>query len=192
MAKKASPNKTSLAHHFLVALPSLEDPSFSKSVIYLYEHNEEGAMGLIINKPLNMQLKEVLQHLNIPTALEEVATHSVLMGGPVSQEHGFVLYEEGSELFLSSSKDTLIDIANGRGSKQYLITLGYAGWQTGQLEIELQRNDWLIIQYEREILFSIPSDKRWQAAAQLIGVISKKSRDNPVMLNASWVLFCWF
>lgn len=174
MAKKASLSKTSLAHHFLVALPSLEDPSFSKSVIYLYEHNEEGAMGLIINKPLNMQLKEVLQHLNISTNLDEVAAHPVMMGGPVSQEHGFVLYEEDNELFLSSSKDTLIDIANGRGSKQYLITLGYAGWQTGQLEAELQRNDWLIIQYEREIVFSVPSDKRWQAAAQLIGVDIEK------------------
>ncbi len=170
MAKKASVSKTSLAHHFLVALPSLDDPSFSKSVIYLYEHNEEGAMGLIINKPLNMQLREVLQHLNIPTALETVAAHPVMMGGPVSQEHGFVLYEEASELFLSSSKDTLIDIANNRGPAQFLITLGYAGWQTGQLEVELQRNDWLIIRYEREILFTVPSEKRWQAAAKLIGV----------------------
>lgn len=160
----------SLANHFLVALPSMDDPNFSKSVVYIYEHNEEGAMGLIINKPLTMQLKDVLEHLNISTDLEKVGSQQVIMGGPIGQEHGFVLYEEEDELYLSSSKETLISIAHDEGPKNYIVTLGYAGWQSGQLELELQRNDWLIVPCESQILFDTPAEERWQATALLIGV----------------------
>ena len=170
MAKKVPSHYTSLANHFLVALPSLEDSNFSKAVVYIYEHNEEGAMGLIINKPLAMQLNDVLQHLNITTQSQEVASQSVMMGGPVGQEHGFVLYEEDTELFLSSSKETLTAIANHEGPKRYLVSLGYSGWQTGQLELELQRNDWLIVPCENSILFDTPAEERWRATAKIIGV----------------------
>ncbi len=170
MGKKSSPNKTSLAHHFLVAFPTLDDPNFSKSVVYIYEHNEEGAMGLIINKPLNMQLSDVLQHLNITTGSSVVSTQPVMMGGPIGQEHGFVLYDEDHEVFLSSSKETLIAIADSKGPDRYIVTLGYAGWQAGQLEQELQENDWLITHYDASILFETPSEKRWHAAAKLIGI----------------------
>lgn len=170
MVKKKSPPYPSLAHHFLVALPSLEDPTFSKAVVYVYEHNQEGAMGLIINKPLSITLNSVLQHLNITTTLEKVSSQPVMMGGPIGQEHGFVLYDEADEVFLSSSKETLADIANEKGPERYLVTLGYSGWQAGQLEIELQRNDWLIAPYRSSILFGTPIEGRWQAAARLIGV----------------------
>jgi putative transcriptional regulator len=177
MTKKTSPAYSSLANHFLVALPNLDDPNFSKAVVYIYEHNEEGAMGLIINKPLNMQLHEVLQHLNIKTEPSEVLKQPVMMGGPVGQEHGFVLYEEDNELFLSSSKETLVSIAKKKGPKRFLVTLGYAGWQAGQLELELQRNDWLIVPCENHILFDIAADERWQATAKIIGVdIERMSR----------------
>ncbi len=162
--------KNFLAQHFLVALPSLDDPNFSKAVVYLYEHNEEGAMGLVINKPLNMQLGDVLQHLNITTPSKKISSQPVMMGGPVGQEHGFVLYEEDKEVFLSSSKETLIMIANKEGPLQYLVTLGYTGWQAGQLETELQRNDWLVTPYDANILFLTPVENRWRAAAKLIGV----------------------
>jgi putative transcriptional regulator len=162
--------QSSLADHFLVALPSMEDTNFSKSVVYIYEHNEEGAMGLIINKPLTMLLKDVLQHLNISTELEKIATQHVMMGGPIGQEHGFVLYEEDSDIYLSSSKETLIAIAHDEGPKNYLVTLGYAGWQSGQLELELQRNDWLIVPGDNKILFDTPIEERWRATALLIGV----------------------
>lgn len=171
MDKQATPTYTSLANHFLVALPSLEDPNFSKSVVYIYEHNEEGAMGLIINKPLTMQLLDVLQHLNIETPSAAVGEQAVMMGGPIGQEHGFVLYEEESEIFLSSSKETLIAIAKSEGPERYIVTLGYAGWQAGQIEEELQRNDWLIVPCEtNNILFDTPIDDRWRATAQIIGV----------------------
>jgi putative transcriptional regulator len=170
MAKTSPSHYTSLGNHFLVALPSLEDTNFSKAVVYIYEHNEEGAMGLIINKPLAMQLNEVLQHLNIATDLTEVANRSVMMGGPVGQEHGFVLYEEDTELFLSSSKETLSAIASNQGPQNYLVSLGYSGWQAGQLELELQRNDWLIVPCENSILFNTPIEDRWRATAKIIGV----------------------
>ena len=171
MDKQESTTYTSLANHFLVALPSLEDPNFSKSVVYIYEHNEEGAMGLIINKPLTMQLQDVLQHLDIDTPSSSVGEQAVMMGGPIGQEHGFVLYEEDSEIFLSSSKETLVAIAKGEGPKHYIVTLGYAGWQSGQIEQELQRNDWLIVPCENSnILFNTPIDERWRATAKIIGV----------------------
>lgn len=168
MTKK--PGYTSLAHHFLVALPALEDPNFSKAVIYIYEHNEDGAMGLVINKPLTMKLGDVLQHLHISTKSRAVNNQTVMMGGPIGQEHGFVLYEEDDELFLSSSKDTLIDIADGEGPKHYLVALGYTGWQAGQLEAELQENYWLIVPSETSILFEMPIEERWRATARIIGV----------------------
>ncbi len=171
MDKKKSSSYTSLANHFLVALPTLDDPNFSKSVVYIYEHNEEGAMGLIINKPLTMQLQDVLQHLNIETKIAEIGKQAVMMGGPIGQEHGFVLYEEDGEIFLSSSKETLITIANGNGPQRYLITLGYSGWQSGQIEQELQQNDWLIVPCENPpILFETPLEERWRVIAKIIGV----------------------
>jgi len=170
MAKKIVSSFTSLAHHFLVALPSLEDPNFSKAVVYIYEHNEQGAMGLIVNKPLAMQLNDVLQHLNIPTDSPTVGSQKVMMGGPLGQEHGFVLYEEQNEVFLSSSKETLISIAKDEGPSHYLVTLGYSGWQAGQIELELQRNDWLIVPFDTSVLFTVPIEDRWKKTALIIGV----------------------
>jgi putative transcriptional regulator len=161
---------TSLANHFLVALPSLEDINFSKAVVYIYEHNEEGAMGLIVNKPLNMVLNDVLQHLDIQTALSAVADQPVMMGGPVGQEHGFVLYEEKNRITLSSSKDMLVRIAKGDGPLRYLVTLGYAGWQSGQIEEELQLNNWIIVPGDADVLFNTPAEDRWHAIAKIIGI----------------------
>lgn len=171
MDKKDSSNYTSLANHFLVALPTLDDPNFFRAVVYIYEHNEEGAMGLIVNKPLEMEVQDVLQHLHIQTKILEVSKQAVMMGGPIGQEHGFVLYEEEGEIFLSSSKETLITIAKGEGPQHYLITLGYSGWQSGQVEQELQRNDWLIVPCEDpNLLFETPVEDRWRVIAKIIGV----------------------
>lgn len=161
---------TILKNHFLIATPSLQDTNFSKSVIYLYEHSNNGAMGLVINKPLNINLGSVLRHLDIEILDKSVETEPVLMGGPVSQEHGFVLHDEGDNIIISASKETLRTIAAGEGPKNYLITLGYSGWQAGQLEYELNRNDWLIAPADPAILFTTSLEERWVKAAQLIGV----------------------
>lgn len=174
----------SYANHFLIAYPTLGDPNFFQSVVYLYEHNEEGAMGLVINKPLKMQLREVFEHLDISIDNEKIAKRWVMMGGPLGQEHGFVLYradeqpqskkkkqkQKNQEVLLSSSKETLVDIANDEGPNDFIITLGYAGWESGQLEEEFQQNDWLIAPFNPDIIFKTPIDKRWRTAAALIGV----------------------
>lgn len=168
-----------LTNHFLVAMPSLKDENFSKSVVYIYEHSKDGALGMIINKPLQINLGNVLEHLNIATDETDdiVINHNVLMGGPVGQEHGFIIYRgdpagpsNAEEIMVSASKEMLKDISTGVGPKDFLITLGYSGWDSGQLEHEIARNDWLIAKYHEEILFDAPLEKRWAAAAASIGV----------------------
>jgi putative transcriptional regulator len=171
---------TSLTNHFLIAMPGLEDPNFSRTVTYVCEHSDEGAMGIIINRPMEIRLAEVLMQLDIETNLPEVADAAVYLGGPVQTDHGFVLHD-GDERYdstlavtpdirVTTSRDVLEAIAAGRGPAQRLVALGYAGWSGGQLEQELSTNAWLSGPADREILFSLPAGERWQAAAQLLGV----------------------
>lgn len=182
------PKNIDLSHHFLVAMPNLDDPNFKGAVVYVCEHNEEGAMGLIINKPLQINLGNVLRHLDIDISDHSTETHPVLMGGPVGQEHGFIVHnqpaflseqakreieeegEEEPELVISSSKDTLNVIAQGKGPSQFIITLGYTGWQPGQLEEEIVDNTWLVVPFSESILFDTPIEARWQLAVALLGV----------------------
>jgi len=165
-----------LQHHFLVAMPTLEDHNFSKSVVYLCEHSEEGAMGLIVNKPLQVSLGNVLQHLNLEPKNDTIATQPVMMGGPVGQENGFVLHTPSSsdnkedDIVVTSSKETLRSIANDNGPSQYVVTLGYAGWHENQLEEELTNNDWLIAPFHPDIIFNTPVEQRWFRAANLLGI----------------------
>jgi putative transcriptional regulator len=168
----------SLKHHFLIAMPILKDSTFGRSVVYICEHTKEGAMGLIINKPMIIQLGKVMRHLKIKTADDSVKHQEVYMGGPVGQEHGFILYEEPEnekksssvELKISTSKEILENIAKGKNPHRYLVTLGYAGWEAGQMEQEINCNDWLVVPYNPAILFDVPASHRWQAAAKLLGV----------------------
>lgn len=168
-----------LTHHFLVATPTLADLNFAKAVVYIYEHTEDGALGMIINKPLQINLGTVLNHLDIIITQEGIADHPVLMGGPMGQEHGFIIYNSNSkvddskdapEMLISASKEILKDIAIGKGPKDFVVTLGYSGWKTGQIEKEIACNDWLVVPFNREILFNIPMEKRWRATATLIGI----------------------
>lgn len=171
-------NPIALTHHFLVAMPTLSDYNFSQAVIYLYEHTPEGALGMIINKPLHINLGNVLEHLDINYAKkEDLSQKPVLMGGPVGQEHGFIIFEKhlqltkkDSEIFISASKDMLREIADGKGPSNFLITLGYAGWNAGQLEKEIARNDWLIVPFNHDVLFKMPLENRWKGAAASIGI----------------------
>lgn len=165
----------SLKNCFLIATPNLKDSFFEKTVVYLFEHSEAGAMGLIINKSLRVNLGRILDHLKITKAQEDVINKPILMGGPVGQEHGFVLHdssESDSEdsIKVTASTETLREIAKGKGPKHYLIMLGYCGWQPSQLENELARNDWLIAPCDFSVLFHTPQNKQWTEAAKLIGV----------------------
>lgn len=160
-----------LNHTLLIATPSLTDPIFERSVVYIYEHNDEGALGVIINQPLSLKLKKILDHLELETPYEEVANHDVLMGGPLGQENGFVLsHEPKNGLVINSSKEILIQISQTKQNKPFLITLGYAAWQAGQLEQELLQDDWLIAPADDALLFDTPYSQRWHTAAELIGV----------------------
>ena len=171
---------TSLKHHFLIAMPHMADPNFAQTVTYLVEHNEQGAMGLVINKPNGLNLADVLEQLRPD---EEPATlcHSlpIFAGGPVQTDRGFVLHPTGQsfqatlelgELALSTSQDVLFAIADGGGPEKSLVALGYAGWDAGQLEAELSDNAWLTCPADLSILFDTPSEQRLSAAAARLGV----------------------
>jgi len=178
----------SLANHFLIAMPSLADPNFHQTVTYICEHNEDGALGIVINRPTDLKLGELLDHLGFEARKTETEERTVYLGGPVQRERGFVLHEPGgdwdssmqvsNEITVTTSKDILEAIAEERGPKRYLIALGYAGWGAGQLEDEMAENAWLSGPADAEILFGKDSEQRWRAAAALLGVdLSLLSQD---------------
>src|SRR3990167_3333045 len=168
-----------LSNHFLVAMPSLMDATFTKSVVYICEHSENGAMGVLINKPMPINLGNILQHLGIKVRKEDLIALPVFMCGPVGQEHGFILYQnrlaapskaQQDAIEISASKEMLERIAQGKGPDSFIVTLGYAGWSKGQLENEVARNDWLIVPADATVIFSCQLQDRWRVAAQKIGV----------------------
>jgi putative transcriptional regulator len=173
-------SEISLTNNLLIAMPTLADPNFSRTVTLLCEHSDEGAMGIMINRPTNLVLRDILVQLDIDAGASPHADAPVYFGGPVQNSRGFVLHEPiGSweatlavtdTLGVSTSRDILEAIARNEGPDRYLVALGYAGWGAGQLERELSENSWLNVPAEREILFSMPVDQRWRAAAQLTGV----------------------
>ena len=176
--KDASPSY--LKHHFLIAMPHMADPHFAQTVTYLIEHNAEGAMGLIINRPSGLSLADVIEQLRPDDQTGSVQQDSpIFAGGPVQTERGFVLHPSGQhfqatlelgELGLSTSQDALFAIAAGQGPSQHLIALGYAGWEAGQLEAELADNAWLTCPYDTDILFNTSSELRLEAAARHLGI----------------------
>lgn len=155
---------------------TLEDTFFSKSVVYICKHSPKGAMGIVVNKSLHITLENLLQHLNIDVTDAKVANLPVLAGGPVGPEQGFVIHDridiekDDSLIAISASKEMLRDIGQGNGPDNFLVALGYSGWEQGQLEQEINRNDWLIAPLDEAILFSTTLEKRWQKAAESIGV----------------------
>ncbi len=169
-----------LTNQFLIAMPGLEDPNFFHSVTYICEHNDEGALGLVVNRPLNMQLGEILQHVQLSQAEPEARQIQVHLGGPVQQDRGFVLHEPLGEwdatlkvtdrIGITSSMDILQAIARNEGPEHTLITLGYAGWGAGQLEQEMAENAWLSGPAHPDILFETPDEERWKAAAASLGI----------------------
>lgn len=170
----------SLRNHFLLAMPSLDGGLFSGSITYICEHGEAGAMGIVLNQPLDLSLAEVFEHLDIKTA-EGLPDQPVLAGGPVQIDHGFVLHPAGTQrwdatlkvtrdLHLTTSQDVLKAIAVGQGPEEFVVALGYAGWSAGQLEDEVASNSWLTLPAEREIIFNTPIERRLAAAAAILGV----------------------
>lgn len=168
-----------LQNHFLIAMPQLMDPNFSGTITYLCEHNEHGAMGIVINRPTELSLKDILAQLDIPLESDDQILYA---GGPVQLERGFVLHTDTREwqstmqitphIRLTTSKDILSAIASGEGPDDFLIALGYAGWGAGQLEQELADNAWLTCRANHEVLFNTPDDDKFHEAMAILGIDS--------------------
>jgi putative transcriptional regulator len=169
-----------LRDHFLLAMPGLSEGIFSHSITYICEHGESGAMGIVINQPLDLSVEEIFEHLQI-TPARDFSDIPVMAGGPVQIDHGFVLHRDKStsweaslkvtdEITLTTSRDILRAIARDKGPAEHLIALGYAGWSAGQLEHELAENSWLTLPADSDIIFSTPADQRQAAAAAMLGI----------------------
>jgi putative transcriptional regulator len=171
---------TSLTNHFLIAMPGLQDPNFARTVTYVCEHTDQGAMGIVINRPLEVTLGELLEQLAITTAKPGISEIAVFHGGPVQPDRGFVLHTAGPsydstlnitpDISVTTSRDVLEAIAGGEGPEQTFIALGYAGWAGGQMEQEMGANAWLSGPASDDIIFRLNPSARWLAAAQLLGV----------------------
>ncbi len=178
---------TWFTNHLLIAMPALQDPNFHRSVTYICQHNEQGAMGLVINRSSDLNFDDVLRQMQIEPRTQGLDEVLVLLGGPVQQERGFVLHRSLSsgspdrvwdssfrindELSVTTSRDVLETMAATRPEGRALLALGYAGWDAGQLERELMDNAWLIAEvHDHAILFDAPLEARWQQAAALVGV----------------------
>ena len=180
-----------LTNHFLIAMPGMEDSSFSKSVVYLCEHTEKGALGLIINKPSDINLQSLLAKVDLSLGREDLADTPVFQGGPVQTERGFVLHDpmlasnaEISEAAYAStmqvagglemppSKDVLEALSTGAGPRRVLVTLGYSAWGEGQLESELAENSWITVDADVSVIFDTPVDERYDRALSLLGLQS--------------------
>jgi len=169
-----------LTNHLLIAMPSMEDPNFAKTVTLICEHNNEGAMGIVINRKTDIGLDEVYEQMKIESSTEAKKDQMVHIGGPVQEQRGFILHDGGNaydstikitdDLFITTSRDILEEMAQGKGPEHSLIALGYAGWSPGQLEDEVLNNAWLTSPANNDILFEMPNDRRWEAAAKMVGV----------------------
>lgn len=173
-----------LTNQFLIAMPGMADDTFSGAVVYLCEHSEKGALGLVINKPIDITLANLFEKVDLSLEGNDLAEQPVYFGGPVQTERGFVLHEKlGSTespynstlqipggLEMTTSKDVLEALAHGGGPKRVLVTLGYSGWAAGQLEDEIGRNGWLTVDANREVIFDTPIEQRYDRALALLGI----------------------
>jgi putative transcriptional regulator len=170
-----------LTNQFLVAMPAMEDPNFRESVTFICEHSDQGALGIIINRPMNVVLDDVLKQLSLKAEDSDTGLLPVYLGGPVQTERGFVIHEPhggweatlkvSDTLGVTTSRDVLEAVAAGKGPERCFVALGYAGWTAGQLEEEMKGNAWLSTPVDSRIIFDTPVELRWQAAARLIVVV---------------------
>lgn len=161
-------------------MPSMADPYFAKSLTYVCEHNEQGALGVVVNRPIDMTLQALFERLSLKLAHKDLSDAPIYFGGPVQTDRGFVLHEPTGNwqstlkvrdaIGLTTSKDILEAVGRGEGPQKLLVTLGYAGWSAGQLEHELTQNAWLTVEARDAIIFDLPAEERLPAAMELLGV----------------------
>lgn len=169
-----------LTHHFLIAMPAMTDPNFSRTLTYVAEHNEEGALGIIVNRPIDLSVKDLFERVEVPMDADGYQSVPVYYGGPVQTDRGFVLHRPAGEwlsslqvtpdIALTSSKDILVSVGAQGEPKDVLISLGYAGWSPGQLENEIAQNAWLTVPADPAILFNTAPEARLDAAMALLGI----------------------
>ena len=183
-----------LTNQFLIAMPGMDDENFAGAVIYLCEHTERGALGLVINRPSDITLKNLFEKVDLSLERDDIAGQPVYIGGPVQTERGFVLHERmvaegekdadgdeassytssmriaGGALEMTTSKDVLEAMAQGTGPKRVFISLGYSGWSAGQLEDEISRNGWITVDAEPSVIFDTPTERRYDKALSLLGI----------------------
>ena len=171
-----------LANHFLIAMPSMQDPVFGGTVVYVCEHNENGVLGVVINKPTDMTMQVLFERIDLKLEGDQdsAVDQPVMFGGPVRDDRGFVLHTPGqrysssltvtSEVAFTTSIDVLEAVASGDGPPRMLVSIGYSGWSPGQLEDEIGRNGWLTVGADPEILFGVPIEQRYTAAIRLLGI----------------------
>jgi len=177
-----------LTNQLLIAMPGMADPNFSTTVTLICEHNDDGALGIIINRPLNFKLSGLFEQLSVEEADPDAASSPVMSGGPVGTERGFVLHGNehsfentlsvSDDIQLTLSRDVIDAMASGDGPSKSLVAIGYAGWEPGQLENEMLSNSWLTVDATAELVFDTPFEDRWDSAARLLGIdISSISPD---------------
>lgn len=185
MANEKMSDIFSLTNHFIIAMPSLNDPNFEQSVSYICEHNDEGAMGVVVNRPTDLTFADLCEQLDIEISDSDTSNYPVYEGGPVEVDRGFILHspigdwdstlEVTKDIGLTMSQDIIEAIADGYSSdsnppKHFIITLGYAGWSEDQIEDEIAANVWLNVPASDKILFHTPTENRWTAAAATLGI----------------------
>ncbi|MGA7539865.1 MAG: YqgE/AlgH family protein [Steroidobacteraceae bacterium] len=169
-----------LTNHLLIAMPSLLDPNFAQTVVIICEHTERAALGIVLNKPLPMHLSDVLLQMKLEPATEHIASQPVLRGGPVHTDRGFVVHRPGGQwdhthkvsetIQVTTSRDVLAAMARGEGPTDAFIALGYAGWESGQLEREIRENAWTSVPVDARVVFELPYEERWIGAWRLLGI----------------------
>jgi putative transcriptional regulator len=172
-----------LANHFLIAMPSMQDPVFGGTVVYICEHNDKGVLGVVINKPTDMTMEILFERIDLKISdglHSEVVNEPIMFGGPVQDDRGFVLHTPGTpysssltvtdEVAFTTSIDVLEAVAAGNGPSRLLVSIGYAGWSPGQLEDEIGRNGWLTVGADAHVLFDLPIEERYNAAIKLLGI----------------------
>lgn len=175
-----SPDRINLTNQFLIAMPGMADSTFAGTVVYCCDHTDQGALGLVINRPTDIDLQSLFSRIDLKLEIEPLNHLPVYFGGPMQTERGFVLHDAGGDyssslsvpggLEMTTSKDVLEAVASGSGPSRFLLTLGHAGWGAGQLEDELGRNGWLTVDADPRIIFDVPAEERLEAALALLGV----------------------
>jgi putative transcriptional regulator len=169
-----------LTDHFLIAMPAMTDPNFAGTLIYVVEHGKKGAMGVVVNRPIELTMSDLFDRIDLKLTDQPIASQAVLLGGPVQNDRGFVLHRPAGQwsssvrvneqVALTSSKDVLESVAKGEGPLDVVVALGYAGWGAGQLEDEIAQNAWLTVQGDAKILFESPASERQHLAFDLLGI----------------------